>query len=101
MARISIFVSSKTNELREERIMIKKLLESLYDGIDVFIFEDDVGARTGSTKETYVKEVMRCDIYIGLFKNEYSEATEHEYHLPKRGWVPVACQNTSLLTGVD
>ena len=81
MVIIRIFVSSKTDELRAERAMIKRSLENLSDDIDVFIFEKDAGSRTDSSEVVYRTEVIDRNIYIGLFDDIYSKATEEEYHL--------------------
>jgi hypothetical protein len=78
LVRLRIFVSSKTDELVEERKTIKSVFSpKVYD---VFIFED-TGARTESASEVYTEEVLNCDIYIGIFKEKYSSATAEEYKL--------------------
>jgi hypothetical protein len=75
---LRIFISSKTDELSEERRIIKSAFSpKVYD---VFMFED-TGARTESASEVYTEEVLNCDIYIGIFKKKYSSATAEEYKL--------------------
>ena len=78
MVKLRIFISSKTDELAEERRIIKSVLSpKVYD---VFIFED-TGARTESASKVYKEEVLNCHIYIGIFKKKYSSATAEEYKL--------------------
>ena len=79
MDRVRIFVSSRTHELHNERVMIKMAFDK--EQYDVFVFEDDAGARTEPATEVYVEKVLECDIYLGLFKEEYSQPTEKEYNL--------------------
>ena len=78
MERLNLFVSSKTDELREERKKIKSYFQ--IESFDVFVFEDSE-ARTESVEEVYKEQVLKCDIYIGVFKQKYSHATEEEYEL--------------------
>lgn len=79
MDKLKIFISSRTKELHNERVAIKQVLAPF--GFEVFLFEDDVGARTESVPEVYRKEVSECDLYIGIFREEHSEATEEEYKI--------------------
>jgi hypothetical protein len=78
LPKLSIFVSSKTDELREERKRIKSVFSS--ELFDVFVFEQ-AGARTEAAEKVYKYEVLNCDIYVGIFKEKYSWATEEEYKL--------------------
>lgn len=77
--KLNVFVSSKTNELHDDRIAIKRELTSI--GYETFIFEEDAGARTEGPEAVYSSEVNNCDIYIGIFREEYSKATEEEYDI--------------------
>ncbi|MDE1729076.1 MAG: DUF4062 domain-containing protein, partial [Thaumarchaeota archaeon] len=79
MDKLKIFVSSRTKELHDERVAIKQMLTPF--GFEVFIFEDDAGARTESPSEVYQKEVNDCDLYVGIFREEHSDATEAEYRI--------------------
>jgi hypothetical protein len=78
LPKLSIFVSSKTDELREERKRIKSVFSS--ELFDVFVFEQ-TGARTEAAEKVYKYEVLNCDIYVGIFKEKYSRATEEECKL--------------------
>ena len=82
MQRLKVFISSRTHELHDERLAVKrKIKEFLPDLVDVFVFEEDAGAMTGSPEEAYEQEVIDSDIYVGLFREEYSKATEKEYRI--------------------
>jgi len=72
--RFAIFVSSVQKEFAEERRAIKDYLQNdplfkLFIS-DVFLFED-LPARDQRSDMFYLNKVDRCDIYIGLFGNEY------------------------------
>ena len=72
-------MSSRTKELHDERLSIKTAITGLFnDFVDVFIFEEDSVATTNSSEFVYSNEVRKCDIYIGIFREEYSEPTEKE-----------------------
>jgi uncharacterized protein YjbI with pentapeptide repeats len=60
-------------------VTIRETLENV--NVETFIFEDDAGARTESSENVYVSEVENCDIYVGIFRAEYSRATEQEYRI--------------------
>lgn len=76
---LRVFVSSSHSELRNERVTIRDLLRSL--DIDVFLYEDDAGARTEAPQEIYKDEVIKSHIYVGIFKEKYSAPTIEEYRL--------------------
>jgi ATP-dependent DNA helicase RecG len=87
--RFAVFVSSVQKEFEEERRAIKDYLQNdplfkLFIS-DVFLFED-LPARDQRSDMVYLNKVDRCDIYIGLFGNEYGyedaegiSPTEHEF----------------------
>ena len=77
MVRLNVFVSSRFGELKDERASIKDVLPER--DFKVYLFEKDAGARSESTRQVYTEEVKNCDIYIGIFKKEYSHPTEEEY----------------------
>ena len=78
--RFALFVSSVQKEFVEERRAIKDYLQNdplfkLFIS-DIFLFED-LPARDQRSDRVYLNKVDRCDIYIGLFGNEYGhENTE-------------------------
>ena len=78
--RFALFVSSVQKEFVEERRAIKDYLQNdpLFKMFisDIFLFED-LPARDQRSDKVYLNKVDRCDIYIGLFGNEYGhENTE-------------------------
>lgn len=74
-----IFVSSVQKELAAERRAVRDFIEGdalLRRFFDVFLFED-LSASDRRADEVYLDEVDRCNIYVGLFGNEYgSEDSE-------------------------
>ena len=71
---LRVFVSSVQKEMQEERRAVKDFL--LHDPLlrrfcdDIFLFED-IPASDRRSDEVYLEEVDRCDIYIGLFGEQY------------------------------
>ena len=87
--RLRIFISSVQKEFASERRDLKAFL--LGDAFlkrfvaDVFLFEE-LPARDQRADDLYLAEVEACDIYIGIFGNEYGHEdadglspTEREY----------------------
>ncbi|HYI12052.1 MAG TPA: ATP-binding protein [Thermoanaerobaculia bacterium] len=78
--RLRIFISSVQNEFAEVRANLKVFL--LGDAVlrrfvsEVFLFEDQP-ASDRRVDEVYLDEVDRCDIYLGIFGNEYG-SEDHE-----------------------
>lgn len=64
-------------ELSSERQIVIKALEAL--GIDAWVFEKDAGARAKSPQETYLEELQKADIYIGIFWKGYGDYTISEF----------------------
>ena len=90
MSKKRIFISSVQKEFAEER---KQLFTYLMDDAILskffvpFIFED-YPATGRSTSAVYLKEVEKCDIYLGIYGDEYGfqnkaglSPTEQEYNL--------------------
>ncbi len=87
--RLKIFISSVQNEFAQVRRDLKAFLMGdpfLHRFVaEVFLFED-LPASDRRTDEVYLAEVERCDIYLGLFGNDYGSEdakgvspTDHEY----------------------
>ena len=87
--RLKIFVSSVQKEFLQIRKDLKSFL--LGDAVlrryvsEVFLFED-LPAIDRRTDEAYLEEVANCDVYLGIFGNEYGyddkeglSPTEREY----------------------
>ncbi len=74
-----IFISSVQKELAAERRALKDYIQGdpfLGRFFDVFLF-DDLPASGRRADEIYMEEVDRCDIYLGVFANDYGyEDTE-------------------------
>ncbi len=72
--RFAIFVSSVQKEFAEERRAMKDYI--LNDPLfrlfvsDVFLFED-IPAQDQRSDMVYLNKIDQCDIYIGLFGNDY------------------------------
>lgn len=88
--RLKIFISSVQNEFKEIRRDLKAFL--LGDAVlrrfisEVFLFEE-IPAKDHRADQVYLKEVERCNIYLGIFGYEYGHEdkngvspTEHEYN---------------------
>ena len=68
-----IFISSVQKELARERRALADYLEGdplMRRFFDCFLFEDQP-ARDQRADQCYLDEVDRCDIYLGIFGNEY------------------------------
>jgi len=74
---LSLFISSKMQELAEERRAVQAALSDyrMYG----WLWEDDAGSRPTPTRATYLNEIESCDIYIGLFWIGYGPYTLEEY----------------------
>ncbi len=73
MIPLRIFVSSVQKELAEERAALRDYLRGdalMRRFFEVFLFEE-VPAADSRADELYLDEVERCDLYLGLFGNEY------------------------------
>lgn len=85
-----LFLSSVQKELQHERRTIKEFLEGdalLRRYFEVFLFED-LSASDRKADNVYLEEVRLCDVYVGLFGNEYGSEdaegispTEREFDL--------------------
>lgn len=87
--RLRIFISSVQKEFLQIRKDLKAFL--LGDAVlrrfvsDVFLFEE-LPAVDRRADDVYLSEVQRCDVYLGLFGNDYGSEdakgispTEHEF----------------------
>lgn len=73
MDRQTIFISSVQKELEKERRALKEFIEEdalLRRFFDVFLFER-LPASDRRADDVYLDRVDHCDLYIGLFGNEY------------------------------
>lgn len=73
MTRKRIFISSVQKEFAEERAALRDYLRGdalMRQFFEPFLFEE-VPAADRRADELYLSEVALCDIYLGLFGNEY------------------------------
>ncbi|MBN1227922.1 MAG: DUF4062 domain-containing protein [Deltaproteobacteria bacterium] len=91
----AIFISSVQKELQAERRAVKDYIQNdplLSRFFDVFLFED-LPAIDRKANDVYLEEVDSCDVYIGIFGNEYGSEdskgispTEREFdHATEKG----------------
>ncbi len=94
--RLRIFISSVQKEFAQQRLDLKAFL--LGDAVlrrfiaEVFLFEE-LPASDRRADQVYLDEVKRCDIYLGIFGNDYGfedqdgvSPTEHEFdHATRHG----------------
>lgn len=75
----NIFISGVQKELQQERRALKEFVQGdalLRSYFDVILFED-LPASDRKADDVYLEEVEHCDLYVGLFGNEYgSEDTK-------------------------
>ncbi|MDO5580644.1 MAG: DUF4062 domain-containing protein [Planctomycetia bacterium] len=94
MNPIRIFISSVQKELAEERMVLRDYLQGdplLRRFFEVFLFED-MPAADQRADQCYLSEVKKCDIYLGIFGNEYGwedkkdglSPTHKEYNLASK-----------------
>ena len=91
--KYKIFVSGVQKELKEERFAVKELTAEhvlLKEYFKVFLFEDSP-AKGKYAKSSYIDEIRKCDIYLGILGNEYGavirnnpSATEQEFRESQR-----------------
>lgn len=73
MTPIRIFISSVQREFVQERKHLRDYLRGdplMRRFFEVFLFED-VPASDRRPNEVYLEEVERCEIYVGLFGQDY------------------------------
>lgn len=75
--RLGVFVSSAMQELKDERQVIKAVLDELK--INAWVYESDAGARDENTRAIYLRELKAADLYIGVFWKRYGAYTIDEY----------------------
>ena len=88
MTSIRIFISSVQKEFVAERAALRDYLRGdalMRRFFEAFLFED-VPAADRRADEVYLHEVERCDIYIGLFGNDYG-------HENKKGLSPTGSKS--------
>jgi hypothetical protein len=87
-----IFISSVQKELQQERFALRDYIcgdALLRKQFDVFLFED-LPASDRKADDVYLQMVEKCDVYVGIFGNEYGKPnasglspTEREYKIAR------------------
>lgn len=87
-----IFISSVQKELQQQRFALRDYIHGdalLRKQFDVFLFED-LPASDRRAGDVYLEMVEKCDVYVGIFGNEYGKPnasglspTEREYRLAR------------------
>jgi tetratricopeptide (TPR) repeat protein len=80
--KISVFISSKMQELRDEREALADLLPTLGNDnfeLEAWVFEQDALASDQSIREVFINALDDSDLYIGIFWNQYGEWTIDEF----------------------
>src|ERR1039458_569312 len=90
---LRLFISSVQKEFAEERAALRDYLRGdalMRRFFEPFVFEE-VAASVLRADELYLDQVERCDLYIGLFGNEYGvedaqgvSPTQREFELATR-----------------
>ncbi len=91
MVEISVFISSKMQELAPERQILFEFLPTLNTDmvqIKPWIFENDAPASDNSIREVYLEALKNSALYIGLFWNEYGEWTIDEFERASERNIP-------------
>jgi predicted HTH transcriptional regulator len=76
--KFKLFVSGNQTELKEERFAVKEVITNnhiLNNHFNVFLFED-LPAKGEDPVSTYIDEVEKSDIYIGLIGNVYGKPND-------------------------
>lgn len=69
-----IFISSVQKEFEDDRAALGEFVAGdalLRRQFETFIFERDVSATDRRPDDVYLEELAKCDLYIGLFGDEY------------------------------
>jgi hypothetical protein len=100
MKPLRIFISSVQKEFSIERIALCDWLRNdalMHRFFEPFLFED-VPASDRRADEVYLDEVAGCDIYVGLFGNEYGYEDADGISPTEREFVhATACYKTRLI----
>ncbi|PIP12560.1 MAG: transcriptional regulator, partial [bacterium (Candidatus Stahlbacteria) CG23_combo_of_CG06-09_8_20_14_all_40_9] len=102
MKKYKIFVSGVQKELAIERQAVKELISEnilLREHFSVFLFED-LPAKSKPASKTYLGEVDKSDIYIGIFGNRYGSVGSHGVSATEREFRQAQKQGKEILTYV-
>ena len=74
---LRVFLSSRMAVLIDLRATLRQALKA--QGLDLFVYETDAGARPQSPEQTSLEELERSDIVVFVLEHSYGEVTEREY----------------------
>lgn len=80
--QLSIFISSRMQELASERKILQTLIPNLDTGmvkLHTWVFEQDAPASNVPIRDVYLEALQHSALYIGLFWNEYGAWTIDEF----------------------
>lgn len=93
-----IFISSVQKEFARERKNLKKFIEGnpiLRRFFEVFVYEANVPARDRTTKQVYIEELKKSDIYLAIIGRDYGftdaagiSPTEREFDIATQLRIP-------------
>ena len=99
MKPLRIFISSVQKEFAAERIALRDWLRNdalMHRFCEPFLFED-VPAADRRADEVYLDEVAGCDIYIGLFGDEYGYEDAEGVSPTEREFAQATARNKTRL----
>ena len=106
MTPLRIFISSVQTEFAQERAALRDYLRGdplMRRFFEVFLFEE-VPASDHRPDALYLDEVERCDLYVGLFGNEYGTEDEEGVSPTEREFdhaTTMGTQRLIFIKGVD
>jgi tetratricopeptide (TPR) repeat protein len=89
--KLKVFVSSKMQELADERRILATLLPELGDAslqLETWVFEADAQASSKSIRQVLLDALDESSLYIGIFWNGYGEWTIDEFHRAGERGIP-------------
>lgn len=89
--KLKVFVSSRMQELADERQVLAQLLPQLSDDsfqVETWVFEDDALASAQSIRQVYLDALDESALYLGIFWNGYGEYTVDEFHRATQQGIP-------------
>ena len=87
-SEVGVFISSSLGEVADERRAIKTALDIFDRRLHAWLWEEEVpatsGDKEGIIRDTYLKEVENCQVYLGLFWQKCGPYTIEEYDLAEK-----------------
>src|SRR5688500_10760818 len=89
--KLKVFVSSKMQEMAEERKVLANLLPELSDSaiqLETWVFEANAHASSKSIRQVFLDALEQSGLYIGIFWNGYGEWTIDEFERAGERGIP-------------